>query len=46
LSRARVPVEFHLYPGAYHGFQFAAQARVSRQADQHSRNALRRFLHG
>ena len=46
LSRARVPVEFHLYPGAYHGFQFAAQARVSRQAEQDSRNALRRFLHG
>ncbi len=46
LSRAGVPVEFHLYPGAYHGFQLAAQARVSIQAERDSRDALRRFLHG
>lgn len=46
LSRAGVPVEFHLYPGAYHGFQLAAQARVSVQAERDSHDALRRFLHG
>lgn len=46
LSRAGIPVEFHLYPGAYHGFQLAAQARVSIQAERDSRDALRRFLHG
>lgn len=46
LSRAGVPVEFHLYPGAYHGFQLAAQARVSVQAERDSRDALRRFLYG
>jgi triacylglycerol lipase len=46
LSRAGVPVEFHLYPRAYHGFYRVANARVTRQAEHDAREALRRFLHG
>ena len=46
LSRAGVPVEFHIYPGAYHGFYRATNARVTRQAERDNREALRRFLHG
>ncbi len=46
LSRAGVAVEFHLYPRAYHGFYRAVNARVTRQAEHDTREALRRFLHG
>ncbi|MBY0509792.1 MAG: alpha/beta hydrolase [Rhodospirillaceae bacterium] len=46
LSRAGVPVELHVYPGAYHGFQAAAQARVSQQADRDSFDSLLKCLHG
>jgi triacylglycerol lipase len=46
LSRAGVPVEFHMYPGAYHGFYRATSARVTQQAERDNREALRRFLHG
>jgi len=46
LSRAGVPVEFHIYPGAYHGFYRATKARVTMQAERDNREALRRFLHG
>ena len=46
LSRAGVPVEFHMYPRAYHGFYRAANARVTMQAEHDTREALRRFLHG
>jgi triacylglycerol lipase len=46
LSRAGVPVEFHMYPRAYHGFYQAANARVTKQANHDNREALRRFLHG
>ena len=46
LSRAGVPVEFHIYPRAYHGFYQAVNARVTRQANRDTREALRRFLHG
>jgi acetyl esterase/lipase len=46
LSRAGVPVEFHLYPRAYHGFYQATNARVTKQAERDNREALRRFLHG
>ncbi len=46
LSRAGVPVEFHMYPRAYHGFYRATNARVTRQAERDNREALRRFLHG
>jgi triacylglycerol lipase len=45
LSRAGVPVEFHVYPRAYHGFYRATNARVTRQAERDNREALRRFLH-
>ncbi len=46
LSRAGVPVELHLYPRAYHGFYRATNARVTKQAEHDTREALRRFLHG
>ena len=46
LSRAGVPVEFHLYPGACHGFYRVPGARVTKQAEHDTREALRRFLHG
>jgi acetyl esterase/lipase len=46
LSRAGVPVEFHMYPRAYHGFYQATNARVTKQAERDTREALRRFLHG
>ena len=46
LSRAGVPVEFHMYPRAYHGFYRATNARVTKQAEHDTREALRRFLHG
>lgn len=46
LGRAGVPVEFHLYPRAFHGFYRAVNARVTRQAEHDTREALRRFLHG
>ena len=46
LSRAGVSVELHMYPRAYHGFYRATNARVTRQAEHDTREALRRFLHG
>jgi acetyl esterase/lipase len=46
LSRAGVPVEFHMYPRAYHGFYQATNARVTKQAERDNREALQRFLHG
>ena len=46
LSRAGVPVELHVYPRAFHGFYRATNARVTRQAEHDTREALRRFLHG
>jgi acetyl esterase/lipase len=46
LSRAGVPVEFHMYARAFHGFYRATNARVTRQAEHDTREALRRFLHG
>ena len=42
LSRAGVPVELHVYPGAFHGFDMVSTARVSQAAEAHSREALRR----
>jgi acetyl esterase/lipase len=41
LTRAGVPVELHVYPGAYHGFYYAAEARVTRQASRDQMEALR-----
>ncbi|WP_157219917.1 alpha/beta hydrolase [Flavisphingomonas formosensis] len=46
LTRAGVPVELHVYPGAYHGFQAAPEARVTLTAKRDSWDALARFLKG
>ncbi|MEQ1809739.1 MAG: alpha/beta hydrolase fold domain-containing protein [Terricaulis sp.] len=43
LARAGVPVELHVYPGGFHGFDiFGANAPLSQRARQDSREALRR----
>jgi triacylglycerol lipase len=46
LNRAGVPVEFHLYPGGFHGYDLHPTARVALQARADSRTALKRFLFG
>jgi len=47
LTRAGVPVELHVYPGAFHAFDMAPQtARVAQAAVRDSREALRRALFG
>lgn len=43
LAHAGVPVEAHVYPGAYHGFHIAQQSTVTRTAERDSRAALARF---
>ena len=45
LMRAGVPTELHVYPGAYHGFEFVTEAPVTQRAKQISSAALRRALH-
>ncbi|MEN3974675.1 alpha/beta hydrolase [Emcibacter sp. SYSU 3D8] len=44
LARDGVPVEMHLYRGAFHGFNMMAQASVSRTFERDYREALRRAL--
>lgn len=44
LLRAGVPTELHIWPGAYHGFEANADARVTRSAGEASLDALRRAL--
>lgn len=44
LIRAGVPVELHVYPGAFHGYDFALEANVTRSTRATSEAALRRFL--
>jgi acetyl esterase/lipase len=44
LMRAGVATELHPDPGAYHGFELAAGAAVTRAAHQSSINALKRAL--
>jgi triacylglycerol lipase len=45
LTRAGVPVELHVYPGAYHGFDVASDARVTKAAQRDALDALLRALH-
>ena len=44
LIRAGVPTELHVYPGAFHGFEVAAESQVSQQAIRDSVAALKRFM--
>lgn len=44
LMRAGVPTELHVYPGAYHGFNMAVDARVSRAYTRDCLDALRHAL--
>lgn len=44
LTRHGVPVELHVYPGAYHGFDVFTRSRVALAARRDSRAALRRDL--
>ena len=46
LMRAGVPVELHVYPGAFHGFNMNPSARTSQSALRDSREAVRRALMG
>jgi acetyl esterase/lipase len=45
LARQGVPVELHVYPGAYHAFDLEPNAQVAVSARRDSVAALRRFLH-
>jgi triacylglycerol lipase len=45
LMRAGVPTELHVYPGAYHGFEIAPQAKVSQAAQRDALNAMVRALY-
>lgn len=44
LLSAGVPTEFHIYPGAYHGFQWAFQADVTQRSMRDASEALKRAL--
>jgi triacylglycerol lipase len=44
LMRAGVPVELHVFAGAFHGFGLAPQAQVSTAAARIGLDALRRFM--
>lgn len=46
LLRAGVPTELHVYPGAYHGFNLAPEARATQAYTRDMMNALRRALQG
>jgi len=42
LSRAGVPVELHVYPGAFHAFEMVQTAAVTQRSRRDSKDALRR----
>jgi triacylglycerol lipase len=44
LMRAAVPVELHVYPGSFHGFDFDPAAQVAVQARRDSQDALAKAL--
>jgi len=46
LMRSGVPVELHVYPGAFHGFHMAIAADVTKRAARDSKAALARALSG
>jgi acetyl esterase/lipase len=46
LIRAAVPVELHVYPGAYHGYNGAVDARVVKQTERDGNEWLRKAMHG
>jgi acetyl esterase/lipase len=46
LMRAGVPTELHVFPGAFHGFEVAFEAPLTRRAMKLSMDALHRALHG
>ncbi|HHX75043.1 MAG TPA: alpha/beta hydrolase [Firmicutes bacterium] len=47
LAQAKVPVEFHLYPGCFHGFEnFLPACNISKKANSDFLSALRQALHG
>jgi acetyl esterase/lipase len=46
LLRAGVPVELHVYPGAYQGYDFFTTAEVGVESRRVMMRYLRRALHG
>jgi acetyl esterase/lipase len=44
LIRAGVPTEFHVYPGAFHGFDLMPDAEIAVASRRDTRAALSRFL--
>jgi triacylglycerol lipase len=46
LTRAGVPVEFHIYPGGVHAFDLAPDAEISKAARRDSQAALAKAMRG
>lgn len=46
LAKSGVPLELHVYPGAYHGFRSVMSSRVAQQAERDSHEALSRGFYG